>query len=185
REEFSDAEITRPTEERWCYLPCLDRLLVIFELVAKVLSGETYPTIMFVFPCARLLKKRLINKVVFAKVSPAPEGKPFPEIENTPSSPSLSVPAPDLISLAPERCKSIAACWIRCLYNETPLIQKKWQGKSDSDVIDPKAPEGAENKQKVKRKLTNGLIWRRQNSGDYPHLAPAARKRFGIVVASV
>ncbi|KAF4139633.1 hypothetical protein GN958_ATG11118 [Phytophthora infestans] len=42
REEFSDAEITRPTGEMWFYLKCLDRLLVFSGLVAKGLAGDIY-----------------------------------------------------------------------------------------------------------------------------------------------
>lgn len=59
KEEFSDASIVRTTGEMWFSIQCLDKLLVVFELVTKTLSGGTYPTATLIYPCIRLLEKRL------------------------------------------------------------------------------------------------------------------------------
>lgn len=69
KEEFSDVKIARPTGEMWFHIQCLDKLLVSFDGMTTLLSGETYATMPLILPSLRLLETRLQNKKVFAKVA--------------------------------------------------------------------------------------------------------------------
>ncbi|KAE9064175.1 hypothetical protein PF010_g28712 [Phytophthora fragariae] len=77
REEFSDVTIARPTGEMWFHIQCLEKLLVSFDGMTKLISGESYATLPLVLPCLRLLEKRLANKYIFTRVSPAHVGEPY------------------------------------------------------------------------------------------------------------
>lgn len=77
REEFSDLTIARPTGEMWFHIQCLEKLLVSFDGMTKLISGESYATLPLVLPCLRLLEKRLASKYIFTRVFPAHIGEPY------------------------------------------------------------------------------------------------------------
>ncbi|OWZ16914.1 Zinc finger BED domain-containing hypothetical protein [Phytophthora megakarya] len=75
REEFNDVMIARPTGEMWFSIQCLDRLLVSFNGMTKLLSGEKYGTMPLILSSLRLVEMLLQKKKVFAKVAGRHEGE--------------------------------------------------------------------------------------------------------------
>ncbi|KAG3102690.1 hypothetical protein PI124_g21944 [Phytophthora idaei] len=77
KEEFSDVKMAKPTGEMWFHIQCLEKLLVKFEGMTTLLSGEAYATMPLVVPCLRLLEKRLENTKLFSRISLTHAGEPY------------------------------------------------------------------------------------------------------------
>ncbi|POM68350.1 Zinc finger protein [Phytophthora palmivora] len=75
-EEFSDIKIARPTGEMWFHIQCLGKLLVNFDGMTKLLSGEIYATMPLILPSIRLLETRLQNKKILAQIANGHQGEP-------------------------------------------------------------------------------------------------------------
>ncbi|OWZ18264.1 Zinc finger protein [Phytophthora megakarya] len=75
REEFIDVMIARPTGEMWFSIQCLDRHLVSFNGMTKLLSGEKYGPMPLILSSLRLVEMLLQKKRVCAKVAGRHEGE--------------------------------------------------------------------------------------------------------------
>ncbi|GMF62881.1 unnamed protein product [Phytophthora fragariaefolia] len=230
KEDFSDVNLVRPTGEMWFTIECLDKLLVGFDGMTTVLSGDSYPTITLVLPCLRLLEKRLKNKHMFKKAarthkrfqnlpmdvkycclldpqfttseifSPAEqeEGKLFLEEEAMRLAGVHVVPAQHNTSIhedSDDEEDFVSELFGRKTRSSKPDttsadLSLREHVKAEVVVYFEKCKLYGKTKsvsktQSENNNLSRGLKWWKDNAGDFPFLAPVARKYFGIVATSV
>ncbi|OWZ06132.1 hypothetical protein PHMEG_00021659 [Phytophthora megakarya] len=199
KEDFSDVNMARPTGEMWFTIECLDKLLVSFNGMTEVLSGDSYPTITLAFPCLRLLERRLKSSNIFTKVARSHLGEHYYAVVLK----QMHLVRRLLVLLLKKQFKDIPldvkyCCLLDPHFANVPLREEGALFLEDEAIrltevalyfdqckLLEKSKSVNKAKSKRRKKLDGGLKWWKDNASDFPLLAPVARKFFGIVATSV
>ncbi|POM61502.1 hypothetical protein PHPALM_29466 [Phytophthora palmivora] len=183
----------------WFHIQCLDKLLVNFDGMTKLLSGEIYATMPLILPSIRLLEARLQNKKIFAQIANGHQGEPCYDgtlVRMHLVRRLFLVLLRKLFGNVSDDIKS--CCLLGPQFAHGNYLTSAGRVSAEQFLVNESMrhagvevaeydPNSIREKSKPKNqtKLENPLKWWKSNDSDFPLITPVVRKYFGVVATSV